>query len=82
MALALDTGMNITKTEEQRQQAAAIRYQKKIQKKALTEYRFAMEQEDRYLGSVFVNQLGIRDWAEKVKDAEEACRRAGVEFKF
>lgn len=74
--------MNITKTEEQRQQAAAIRYQKKIQKKALTEYRFAMEQEDRYLGSVFVTPIGTRDWAEKVKDAEDACRRAGVEFKF
>lgn len=74
--------MNTTKTQEQRQQAAAIRYQKKIQKRALAEYRFAMKQEDRYLGSVFVNQLGIRDWADKVKVAEEACRRAGVEFKF
>ncbi len=74
--------MNTQKTEEQRQQAAAIRYQKKIQKRALAEYRFVMEQEDRYLGSVFVTPIGTRDWAAKVKDAEEACRRAGVEFKF
>jgi len=74
--------MDAKKTEEQRLEEAKARHEKKIKKRALAEYRFAMEQEDRYLGSVFVTPIGTRDWAEKVKETEEACIRAGVEFKF
>jgi hypothetical protein len=49
------------------------------QKKALEAYKFAVAQEDRYMGSVFVNSHGQRTHAEKVKKAYDECKRIGIE---
>lgn len=48
------------------------------QKKALENYKFAVQQEDRYLGSVFVNAHGQRQHEEKVRAAYEACKNLGL----
>ena len=48
------------------------------QKKALAAYRFAEKQEDRYMGSVFVNAHGQRQHEEKVRSAYEECKRIGM----
>ena len=45
------------------------------QKKALDAYNFALRQEDRYLGSVFVTVQGQRDIEAKTKVAYDACKR-------
>ena len=52
----------------------------KEQKAALHEYNFAVAQEDRYLGSVFVNEHGARKHAEKVKVAYERCIALGMDY--
>jgi hypothetical protein len=45
------------------------------QKRALAAYEFALKQEDRYLGSVFVTAAGQRDVEARTKAAYEACKR-------
>ena len=49
------------------------------QKKALDRYNFALRQEDRYLGSVFVTPQGQRDVEAKTRAAYEACKRLGMD---
>lgn len=51
---------------------------KKEQKKALADYKFAVQQEDRYLGSVFVNAHGQRQHEEKVRAAYQNCKQFGL----
>lgn len=50
------------------------------QKKALDAYEFALRQEDRYLGSVFVNSFTQRQYEDRTKAAYEACKRLGMTF--
>ena len=50
----------------------------KEQRKALEAYEFAERQEDRYLGSVFVNAHGQREYEAKTRAAYEACKRLGM----
>ncbi len=51
----------------------------KDQKKARDAYNFALRQEDRYLGSVFVTPQGQRDIEAKTRAAYEACKRLGMD---
>ncbi len=51
-----------------------------MQKKALQAYNFALAQEDRYLGSVFVTPIGQRKVEEKTKEAYENCKRLGMTY--
>jgi hypothetical protein len=44
------------------------------QKRALAAYEYALKQEDRYLGSVFVTPSGQRDIEAKTRAAYEACK--------
>lgn len=48
------------------------------QKKALAAYRFALQQEDRYLGSVFVTPIGQRRHEALTKAAYDECKRLGL----
>lgn len=48
------------------------------QKKALDAYNYANAQEDRYMGSVFVNAHGQRQHEEKTRTAYEACKRLAM----
>jgi hypothetical protein len=48
------------------------------QKAAIKAYRFAEAQEDRYLGSVFANTHGQRQYEAKTQAAYEACKRLGM----
>jgi hypothetical protein len=48
------------------------------QAEALKRYRFAVQQEDRYLGSVFVNPIGQRKHEDAVRAAHERCKRLGL----
>lgn len=50
----------------------------KDQRKALEAYEFAERQEDRYMGSVFVNPIGQRDHEAKTRAAYENCLRLGM----
>jgi hypothetical protein len=50
----------------------------KEQKKAWEAYRFAEKQEDRYLGSVFVNAHGQKQYEAKTRAAYEECVRLGM----
>jgi hypothetical protein len=50
----------------------------KEQRKALDAYEFALKQEDRYLGSVFVNAHGQRQVEARTREAYEACKRLGM----
>lgn len=50
------------------------------QRAALKAYNFAVQQEDRYLGSVFVNAAGQRDVEAKTRAAYEACKRLGMDW--
>jgi hypothetical protein len=49
------------------------------QKKALDAYTFAVRQEDRYLGSVFVTPAGQRAAEERTRIAYEAAKAAGLD---
>jgi hypothetical protein len=49
------------------------------QSRALKAYNFALQQEDRYLGSVFVTPTGQRRVEEKTREAYEACKRLGMD---
>lgn len=51
---------------------------KKEQRVALAAYKFAEQQEDRYMGSVFVNACGQRMAQEKTRAAYDACKRLGM----
>jgi hypothetical protein len=48
------------------------------QKLALATYRFTEKQEDRYLGSVFVNAHGVRKHMERTVNAYHECKRLGM----
>jgi hypothetical protein len=48
------------------------------QRKALAAYRFAVQQEDRYLGSVFVSPSGQRRVEALTKAAYDECKRLGL----
>ena len=48
------------------------------QKRALDAYNYALRQEDRYLGSVFVTTMGQRAIEEKTRIAYDACKRLGM----
>jgi hypothetical protein len=48
------------------------------QKRALAAYEFALKQEDRYLGSVFVTPAGQRQVEARTQAAYEACKRLGM----
>jgi hypothetical protein len=48
------------------------------QKKALAAYKFALTQEDRYLGSVFANAKGQAEYEAKTRAAYEACKALGM----
>lgn len=50
----------------------------KAQKKALAEYNYRLQQEDRYLGSVFVTPIGQRRKEAETQAAYEACKRLGM----
>lgn len=50
------------------------------QREALKAYQFAERQQDRYMGSVFVNAHGQRQHEEKVKAAYDNCKRLGMTY--
>ncbi len=50
------------------------------QKQALAAYENALRQEDRYLGSVFVNPIGQRDIEAKTRVAYERCKSLGMTY--
>jgi hypothetical protein len=50
------------------------------QKAALAKYEYALRQEDRYLGSVFVTPQGQRDIEAKTKAAYDACKALGMTY--
>jgi len=50
----------------------------KLQKKALEKYNYALAQEDRYMGSVFVTAQGQRDKEALTKLAYNACKHLGM----
>jgi len=52
----------------------------KDQKQALDAYNYALRQEDRYLGSVFVTPSGQRDVEAKTKVAYERCKSLGMTY--
>ena len=50
------------------------------QKRALAEYRYREQQEDRYLGSVFVTPAGQARKEAETKVAYDACKRLGMTY--
>lgn len=48
------------------------------QKKALDAYNFAVQQEDRYLGSVFANASGQKKYEALTKEAYDKCKALGM----
>lgn len=48
------------------------------QRKALDNYNYALRQEDRYLGSVFVTPRGQAEIETKTRIAYEACKALGM----
>lgn len=48
------------------------------QKTALKQYEFALRQEDRYLGSVFVTPMGQRDVEARTHAAYQRCVNLGM----
>lgn len=50
----------------------------KEQVAALKKYEYALRQEDRYLGSVFVTPAGQRDIEAKTAAAYAECKRLGM----
>jgi len=48
------------------------------QRAAYCAYKYAILQEDRYLGSVFVNPIGQRDIEAKTRAAVDTCERLGI----
>lgn len=52
----------------------------KDQKAALAAYEFALRQEDRYLGSVFVTPMGQREVEAKTAAAYARCKALGMTY--
>lgn len=52
----------------------------KDQKAALKAYNYALQQEDRYLGSVFANAHGQKLVEEKTRLAYEKCKALGMTY--
>jgi len=52
----------------------------KEQVAALKAYEYALRQEDRYLGSVFVTTSGQRDIEAKTAAAYAECKRLGMTY--
>ena len=52
----------------------------KDQRKALKEYNFRVQQEDRYLGSVFVTPFGQRKVEAETRVAYEKCLKLGMTY--
>lgn len=50
----------------------------KAQREALKAYEFAERQEDRYMGSVFANAIGQRQYEAKTREAYERCKALGM----
>jgi hypothetical protein len=50
----------------------------KEQRKAVEDYEYALRQEDRYLGSVFVTPMGQRAIEAKTKAAHDRAEALGV----
>jgi hypothetical protein len=50
------------------------------QREALKAYNFALAQEDRYLGSVFVTPVGQRQVEERTKVAYDRCKQLGMTY--
>jgi hypothetical protein len=50
------------------------------QKAAVKAYQFALKQEDRYLGSVFVTPARQREMEDRTSAAANHCRSLGVKF--
>jgi len=50
----------------------------KAQRSALKAYQYAERQEDRYMGSVFVNAHGQRLVEARTRAAYEACKALGM----
>lgn len=50
----------------------------KAQKKALEAYKYAEQQEDRYMGSVFVTATGAREIQARTTAAYQACKTLGM----
>jgi hypothetical protein len=50
----------------------------KDQRKALATYEFRLRQEDRYMGSVFVNSVGQRKVEAETKAAYDRCKALGM----
>jgi hypothetical protein len=48
------------------------------QRKALDAYNYALRQEDRYLGSVFVNAHGQRKVEARTQEAYARCKALGM----
>jgi hypothetical protein len=53
----------------------------KAQRAALKAYNFAVSQEDRYLGSVFVTPTGQRSVEARTRKAYEACKALGMDYR-
>ena len=52
----------------------------KQQREALKAYNYALQQEDRYMGSVFVTSHGQRLQEAKTKTAYDYCKRLGMTY--
>jgi len=52
----------------------------KDQRAALAAYEFALRQEDRYLGSVFVTPTGQRQVEAKTAEAYARCKALGMTY--
>ena len=52
----------------------------KEQRAALKDYNYALQQEDRYLGSVFVTSSGQRNIEAKTRAAFERCMALGMSW--
>ena len=50
------------------------------QKQALAAYNECLRQEDRYFGSVFVNEIGSRAIEAKTKIAYDRCKSLGMTY--
>jgi len=48
------------------------------QKKAFDNYMFSIREEDRYMGSVFVNHIGIKRVEDRTAAAYQACLTVGL----
>lgn len=50
----------------------------KEQRKAMAAFRFAVQQEDRYLGSVFVTPSGQKRYEAETQARYQECKRLGL----